>query len=127
MVTAGVVAGLVMSVVRDRTSEPYVVPRSALAGWTVVTGQPEDAWIVAARPPASLTDSLFRQLASKARTPVIAPPRPDLPLVLRAEYADALQGVWSTDEIVGAAESSQIETAMFEPVCVAHKIRTDET
>jgi hypothetical protein len=126
-VTAAMVGGLVLSVMRDHASEPYVVSQTALSGWTVVAGQPEDPWLVAAHPPASLADSLFRQLSEKSQRPVVALPHPDLPLVLRAEYADALQGVWATDEIVRAAQSGGIETASFEPVCMGHKVRTDET
>jgi len=126
IVTAALVGGLVLMVVRDRASEPYVVSRSWLTGWNVVEGEPEDPWIVAARPPAALSDSLFRQLTNKTGRSLIAPPHADLPLVLRAEYADALQGVWATDEVMRAAQNAEIETTNFEPVCMGHKSRTDD-
>jgi len=121
LLTALVVLGLVSTVVRDRASEPYGIPKSALAGWNVVVGHPDDPWLIAARPPSALSAALIQQLIAKARIALVPLPRPDLPLVLRSEYADALQGMWSVDEIGRVARDSGIESAAFEPVCVGHK------
>ena len=89
----------VVSLLRDRRSQPYHVDRAALSGWTVVLGAPEDPWVVALEPPASLTASLFQQLATKVDRPLVAPRHAVLPLVMRPEYDDALQGVYGAMDI----------------------------
>src|SRR5687768_1470386 len=87
-----VVLGLLWSLMIDRRWQPYHVDRAALSGWKVVLGAPEDPWIVALEPPASLTTSLFQQVSTKAGRPLVAPLHAVLPLVLRSEHDDALQG-----------------------------------
>ena len=64
---------LVWSLVRDKRSRPYHVDRAALSGWTVVLGAGTDPWVVALEPPASLTASLFQQVAAKADRRLVEP------------------------------------------------------
>ena len=88
----GVELGLLWGPLMDPRWLPYHIDRAALSGWRVVLGAPEDPWIVALEPPAALTTSLFQQVSTKAGRPLIAPPHTALPLVLRPEHDDALQG-----------------------------------
>ena len=114
-----VVAALVWLVVRDTGSEPYTIQGSSLSGWTVVVGAPTDPWVVALQPPAALTDSLFQQLSRKAGRRLVAVPHA-LPLVLRGEYEDALQGVNDTNAILRFAQDELPPATTFEAVCLAH-------
>jgi hypothetical protein len=124
-VSAVVVAALVWTIVRDKRSEPYAVPRASLSGWTVVAGQDNDPWTVGLRPPDALATSLFRQIKEKSRLAIVAPIRAAMPLVLRAEYEDALQGVYGVDTLMRFAGEDQIERAAFEPTCIAHRLAPD--
>lgn len=116
------VGALVWSVARDATSQPYTVQRRSLSGWTIVAGQPDDPWVVGALPPPAFSDSLLRQVSEKTHRALLAPGRPSLPLVMRDEYAEGLQGVYGADAIMRIARNTGIETTTFEPVCVGHRI-----
>jgi len=50
----------------------------------------------------------------------VAPAHPGLPLVLRTEFDEGLQGVYGTDSVLRIARESGVETSTFEPVCLAH-------
>ena len=129
IIAAVVVVALVLVVRLDRRSEPYSVDGAMLAGWKVVTGAASDPWVVAVEPPAALTASLFQQVSKKAGRPVVAPPHTALPLVLRKEHDDALQGVYGIADIHRMANGTFGETTRFEPVCVGHLLdrRTDSS
>lgn len=114
------VAALVWLVFRDARSEPYAVASSALSGWKLVQGGSEDPWIAAAQPPAALSSALFKQLGEKAGETLTRPSSITLPLVMRDEYDDGLQGVHSVDTILRFARDAGIETTPFQPVCLAH-------
>jgi hypothetical protein len=117
-----VVAVLVWTITRDRTSAPYTVARDGLSGWSIVQSSADEPWVVALQPPATVSSGLFRQLTSKLGRSLVALPRPSLPLVLRSEYDDALQGVYGIDFIVRTARDAGMESASFQPVCVGHHI-----
>ncbi len=120
--TTAVVAGLVWSIFSDTRSEPYVVASGALSGWTIVRGEAGDPWLVAAKPPETMTTALLQQVSRKTGTRLIAPPHTAMPLVLRDEYADGLQGAIGLDEIVRMAEESGLQSARFQPVCIGHRV-----
>jgi hypothetical protein len=115
-------AALVWSVLRDRQSRPYHVDRAALSGWTVVLGAAEDPWVVALEPPASLTRSLFEQVSTKVDRPLVAPRHALLPLVMRPEHDDALQGVYGAVDIQRVARQAIDGESLFEPVCIGHRV-----
>ena len=118
----GVELGLLWGPLMDPRWRPYHVDRAALSGWRVVLGAPEDPWIVALEPPASLTTSLFQQVSRKAGRPLIAPPHAALPLVLRPEHDDALQGVYGAMDIQRMAKQEIVVEPAFEPVCIGHRV-----
>jgi hypothetical protein len=121
-----VVLWLVWSVVRDTTSRPYHVERAALSGWTVVPGAPDDPWVVALQPPSALTTSLFQQVTTKAGRTLVAPRHAVLPLVMRPEYDDALQGVYGAADIERIARQELIGEAMLEPVCIGRRVDSQD-
>ena len=119
---AGVVLALLWGLLRDQRSRPYRVDRSALSGWKVVLGAPEDPWVVALEPPASLTTSLFQQVSTKVGRTLVAPRHAALPLVLRPEHDDALQGVYGAMDIERIARQEIAGEATFEPVCIGRRV-----
>ena len=119
---ATVVALLVWTIAGDRASQPYSVQRGGLSGWTVITSHGDEPWLLGLQPPPALSTALFEQLSAKAGVALVAPPQTVLPLVLRAEYDDSLQGVYGMDSLLRIARDVGIENAVFEPICVAHRI-----
>jgi hypothetical protein len=112
---------LVWTLWRDKRSRPYHIDRAALSGWTVVLGAGNDPWVVALEPPASLTASLFQQVAAKADRTLVAPRHTALPLVMRAEYDDALQGVYGAMDIQRMAKQEMNVEPAVEPVCIGRR------
>lgn len=80
-----------------------------------------DPWVVAMQPPASLTAALFAEASRRAVRPLVAPPHAGLPLVLRTEFDEGLQGVYGVDSVLRIARESGVESDVFEPVCLAHR------
>ena len=99
---------------------PYTVPPATLEKWTLVTSDGTDPWIVAMKPPDALTASLFAEASRRAGQTLVPPAHPGLPLVLRTEFDEGLQGVYGTDSVLRIARESGVETSTFEPVCLAH-------
>jgi hypothetical protein len=66
-----------------------------------------------------LTDELYEQVSSRNGSSLAAPEQPIVPLVLRDEFDTSLMGVLSAEDIVDIARQSGIESASFEPVCMA--------
>jgi hypothetical protein len=119
---ATLVLALLVGLLRDMRSRPYHVDRASLSGWTVVLGAPEDPWVVALEPPAGLTASLLRQVQGKVDRPVVAPRHAALPLVMRQEHDEALQGVYGPADIQRIARQALVAESTFEPVCIAHRV-----
>ena len=119
---ATVVAALVLMVVLDQRSEPYSIDGRLLTGWTIVTGTAADPWVISVEPPAALTSSLFQQVSRKVGRALIPPPHSALPLVMRKEHDDALQGVFGLTDIDRMARGTFSETSRFEPVCMGHLV-----
>jgi hypothetical protein len=104
-----------------RSRRPYHLDEGVLAGWTLVTAAPGDAALVGLKPPSSLSTSLYGQLSERLDVPLAAPDLPLVPLVLRDEYSEGLQGVMSVDDILNVAREVGMDTARFEPVCVGRR------
>ncbi len=100
---------------------PYDVPAEGLTGWTVDAGGPGEPGVVSLLPPAALHAELFRQLFQRTAQSLTAPGRPAVPLVLRDEFADSLQGAITVEQIVQVARAAGLDRASFEPVCMGHR------
>lgn len=125
LVIAGVaVAGLAWlfwRTVRNTNAEPYHVDGAALSNWTVVAGGPGDPALVGLQPPSTLSADLFQQVFKRTSQSLVSPSPAILPLVLKGEYAESLQGVIGVDSIMQLARESELSTARFEPVCMGHR------
>lgn len=114
-----VVCWLAIGAVRAR--RPYNVESVELSGWTLETSPPDDPALVALQPPPPLSTDLFQQLFQRTGESLVAPAHPSVPLVLRGEYADSLQGVLSVEDILNKARDLGLETARFEPICMGRR------
>jgi len=119
---AAVVLVLLWGLQRNMRLRQYHVDRAALSGWTVVLGAPEDPWVVALEPPASLTTSLLQQVKTNVDRRVVAPRHAALPLVMRQEHDEALQGVYGPADIQRMARQAIARESTFEPVCIGHRV-----
>ena len=97
------------------------IPPGTLSRWTLVASDGTDPWVVGMKPPDALVSMLFREASRRAGRTLIAPPHSALPLVLRSEFDDALQGVYGTDSVLRIARDAGIEDEAFAPVCLAHR------
>jgi len=107
--------------IRPADAGPFTIPPATLSRWTLVASDGTDPWVVGMRPPDSLTSALFREASRRAGRTLIAPPHPALPLVLRPEFDEGLQGVYGTDSVLRIARDAGIEGEVFAPVCLAHR------
>jgi hypothetical protein len=122
LILAGVAAAAWWWTHRPDTT-PYNLPDIALSRWTLVTSDGTDPWIVGVRPPDALTSSLFNEVTRRSRARLVPPPHPALPLVLRSEFEEGLQGVYGTDTVLRLAREAGLETATLAPICLAHQRR----
>ena len=114
--------GLVWILGQGFGGHPLSIADATLANWPLVTSDGTDPWIVAARPPDSLITQLLQDVSRQSGRTLVPPPHPGLPLVLRAEFDDALQGVYGIDEVLRIARDAGVDTATFTPVCIARKV-----
>jgi len=118
------VAGVAWLLVGRHSETAYTIPVTSLSNWTLVTSDGTDPWVVAMKPPEPLLQPLLAELRTRKDNHVAPVPHPALPLVLRAEFDEGLQGVYGTDSVLRIAREAGIETSTFEPVCIAHQVRT---
>ena len=74
-------------------------------------------------PPNAVMSTLSAEVTRRAGRPLVAPPHPGLPLVLRTEFDEGLQGVYGTDSVVRMARDAGVDATRLQPVCLAHQVR----
>ena len=119
LLSAGVVIYLLNG---RRVDAPVSVEPEVLGRWTLVVSDGTDPWTVGMRPPDALIDRLFDDATRRAGRALIRPVHPALPLVLRSESDEGLQGVYPTDSVLRIARQAGLEEVEFQPVCFAHRI-----
>jgi hypothetical protein len=119
---AGVVA-LVWTLGQGFGGHPLSISPVQLSNWTLVTSDGTDPWVVAAQPPATFSSDLLRQVSRQAGQPLVPPHHAGVPLVLRSEFDDALQGVYGVDEVLRIARDAGVDTTAFQPFCIARKVQ----
>ena len=118
------VAGVAWLLVGRHSETAYTIPVTSLPNWTLVTSDGTDPWVVAMKPPEPLLQHLLAELRTRKSGQITPVPHPALPLVLRSEFDEGLQGVYGTDSVLRIAREAGIETSTFRPVCIAHRVRT---
>lgn len=107
---------------RHRDSSPYTIQHAPEPTWTLVTSDGTDPWVVGVEPPRAMISSLTNEVSRRAGRTLVTPPHPAVPLVLRAEFDESLQGAFGVDSIHRLAADAGLDTAgAFQPVCLAHQ------
>lgn len=104
---------------------PTAIAADAFANWPIVASDGTDPWVVAVTPPARLVATLAQDATQHAGRPLLSPPHAGMPLVLRNEFEEGLQGVFGTDSVMRMAHDAGLDASRLEPVCLAHQTRTD--
>lgn len=123
LVLAGL-SWLFLKTLRDSNSAPYVIRQAELSPWTLVVEDPDlgGPAFLGLQPPAQLVGNVFGQIFTRTGQSLASPLRPSMPIVLAGEYASALKGVLSPDELMQAARAAGLESEPVAPVCLAmHK------
>ena len=119
----GALAVLFLRSAQSAREAPFLVERGNLAPWTLVLDPERDAlgaWL-ALRPPERLAGPLGRQIFTRGGESVNYPNPPSLPLVLRSEFDRALAGTLTPEDAVNIARTAGLESAAFEPRCMARR------
>lgn len=106
----------------------YVSPSidaAAFANWPIAASDGTDPWVVAMTPPERLLAVLTAEAVHHAGRPLVAPPHAGVPLVLRGEFEEGLQGVYGTDSVMRMAHDAGLDARYFQPACLAHQTRSD--
>ena len=123
LTAVGVLGVLFVRSAQDTRETPFVVARGDLTPWRLVLGPDSDAlgsWL-ALRPPESLAPPLGRQIFTRGGESVRYPNPASLPLLLRGEFDRALAGTLMPDTIMDLARGAGLESAAFEPLCMARR------
>lgn len=123
LVALGGLAALFLRSAQTSREAPFSVERGSLAPWSLVLEPDQNAlgsWL-ALRPPAPLAPPLGRQIFTRGGESVNYPNPVSLPLLLRSEFDRALAGTLTPDAAMTIARAAGLESAAFEPRCMAHR------
>jgi hypothetical protein len=119
------VAGLAVLFVRSARSsgaQPFTIPRPHLAGWTLTLATDADSLgaSLSIVPKPELMPPLTRDLFARMAETLHYPPAA-MPIVLRSEFQRAIAGVLTPAALLDAAREAGLESATFEPRCMARR------
>ena len=108
--------------VRSTGAEPFAIPRTHLAGWTLALAPPDDPLgaFLALTPHAGLMPPLSRELFSRMGESLHYP-HAAMPVVLRDEFDRAIAGKLTPDALLALARQAGLETAAIKPTCMARR------
>ncbi|MDR1990734.1 MAG: hypothetical protein LBQ09_10955, partial [Acidobacteriaceae bacterium] len=72
-----------------------------------------------------VADALYAEATKRSDVALQRPFHTELPLVLRGEYEEGLQGVYGVDALTNIARGADIERATLTPVCIGHRLDRD--
>ena len=117
------VGGLAWLWLRSRTQMSVTFSATAFASWPIIVSDGTDPWIVALAPPEAVMATLSAEVTRRAGRALVAPTHPGLPMVLRTEFDEGLQGVYGTDSVLRMARDAGVDATHLQPVCLAHQVR----
>lgn len=104
-------------------SAPYTLERAHLQNWTLALepATSPTAPILVLRGPLDLVSSLFRQVFARAMESLNTPPAASIPILLKGEFDGGIGAVLTPDALLAAARGAGLESARYEPRCLAHR------
>lgn len=120
LVALAVLGWLFWRTVQSSLAEPYVVDAGMVAEWTLALRGPmqSGAGLLVLQPSDQLRAELFQQIFNRTMESMTSPTAAAMPLVLHAEYRDALGSVLAPPDVLQVAEESGMSTAVPAPVCI---------
>jgi hypothetical protein len=122
LVAVGVLAVLFVRSAQSSRAEPFTIARQDLAGWTLTLAS-DDAQgdsFLSLTPRASLLPPLSSELFARMGETLYYPPAA-IPVVLRSEFQHAMAGAIMPEALLTAARDLGLESAMFQPRCMARR------
>ena len=122
LVAVGVLAVLFVRSARSSLAEPFSIARQDLTGWTLTLATDVDELdsLLSLIPQATLLPPLSRELFARMGESLHYPPA-SMPVVLRSEFQRAMAGTLMPDTLLTAARDAGLESAMFQPRCMAQR------
>lgn len=117
-----VLAVLFVRSARSAREQPFTIARQNLAGWTLTLAPDADPLgsSLSITPKAELMPPLGRELFARMAETLHYPP-PAMPIVLRSEFDRAIAGVLTREALLAAARDAGLESAPFQPHCMARR------
>ena len=106
--------------VQSSLAEPYGIDAGLVEEWTVALRGPlqPGPGLLVLQPPDQLRAELFQQIFTRTMESMTSPAVAAMPLVLHAEFRDALGSVLSPADVLRTAEESGLSGAAPAPVCI---------
>ncbi|MDE2904482.1 MAG: hypothetical protein OXQ28_00190 [Acidobacteriota bacterium] len=120
LVALAVLGWLFWRTVQSSLAEPYVVDAGMVAEWTLALRGPMQpgAGLLVLQPSDQFRAELFQQIFNRTMESMTSPTVAAMPLVLHAEYRDALGSVLAPPDVLQVAEESGVAAAAPAPVCI---------
>lgn len=120
LVSLAVLGWLFWRTVQSSLAEPYVVDAGMVAEWTLALRGPMQPGpgLLVLQPSDQLRAELFQQIFNRTMESMTSPTAAAMPLVLHAEYRDALGSVLAPPEVLETAEESGLAAVTPAPVCI---------
>ena len=120
LVALAVLGWLFWRTVQSSLAEPYVVDAGMVAEWTLALRGPlqPGAGLLVLQPSDQLRAELFQQIFNRTMESMTSPTVAAMPLVLHAEYRDALGSVLAPPDVLQVAEEAGVSAAAAVPVCI---------
>lgn len=108
--------------VRNTSAEPFSIPRTHLAGWTLGLAPPDDPLgaFLTLTPNTQLMPPLSRELFARMGESLHYP-RAAMPVVLRGEFDRGIAGIVTPGALLELAREAGLEKATIQPKCMARR------
>lgn len=122
LAVAAVFAVAFVRSVRSTSAQPFAIAPQHLAGWTLTLTPNGDAFgaLLSITPAGGLTPPLARELFTRVGESLHYPPAA-MPLLLRRELERGPAGVLAPEALLSLARAAGLESATFQPVCMASR------
>jgi hypothetical protein len=122
LVVVGALGVLFVRSAQSTRAAPFTIARQDLTGWTLKLTPDGDSLgsLLAITPRTTLLGPLSNELFARMGQSLHYPPAA-MPVVLRGEFDRALAGVLTPEALLDAARQAGLESATFQPRCMAQR------
>jgi hypothetical protein len=122
LVAVAALAVLFVRSAQSTSAQPFTIARQHLAVWTLTLAPDADPLgsLLSITPTPDLMRPLANDLFGRMGESLHYPP-PAMPVVLRSEFQRDMAGVLTPEQLLDAAREAGLESATFQPRCMAQK------